>query len=553
PQCLMLPSRVGRGIAQSSSSSGISFQGDGHSKVTGNSQLSSNFGNSISTVPGHGLSDICQDTVLNSISSSGLNVGASSMVTDANSGLSAGPQVQRSASINTESYTRLPASPLSFSSNNIGISCSSVMDVSSVVQQNSYQDPCSQQAQQNQQLLGNSSATSLLNMGQVHLPPGRRFPNSYFQETASLSQLQKRPRLEIRKEDVLPQEALQQLRNRQDPVNLQIHSPQLQVLLQQQRLRQQEQLLQAMTPFQRVQLLQHLRPQFQPQGMPHPSYGLKRQYDGTGLCSRRLMQYLYHERQRPADNSIAYWRKFVAEYYSPRAKQRWCLSLYNGVGHHSLGSFPQASMDSWQCDLCGSKSGRGFEATFEVLPRLNEIKFSSGVIDELLFLDCPREFRFPSGMIVLEYAKAVQESVYEQLRVVREGRLRIIFNPELKILSFEFCARSHEELVPCRLVAPQVNQLLQVAQKCQNSISESGADGVPQQDLQANSALVISAGRQLARSLELQSLNDLGFSKRYVRTLQIADVVDSMKPLMDFCREQKKGPIEGLKTFPRRV
>lgn len=47
------------------------------------------------------------------------------------------------------------------------------------------------------------------------------------------------------------------------------------------------------------------------------------------------------------DNSIGYWRKFVAEYYSPRAKKRWCLSLYDNVGHHALGVFPQASMVSF--------------------------------------------------------------------------------------------------------------------------------------------------------------------------------------------------------------
>lgn len=73
------------------------------------------------------------------------------------------------------------------------------------------------------------------------------------------------------------------------------------------------------------------------------------------------------------------------------------------------------------------------EATSEVLPRLNEIKFGSGVIDELLFLDLPRECRFPSGIMMLEYGKAVQESVYEQLRVVREGQLRIIFTQDLKV------------------------------------------------------------------------------------------------------------------------
>ncbi|PPS10551.1 hypothetical protein GOBAR_AA10092 [Gossypium barbadense] len=183
------------------------------------------------------------------------------------------------------------------------------------------------------------------------------------------------------------------------------------------------------------------------------------------------------------------------------------------------------------------------EATFEVLPRLNEIKFGSGVIDELLFLDLPRECRFPSGIMMLEYGKAVQESVYEQLRVVRQGQLRIIFTQDLKILSWEFCARRHEELLPRRLVTPQVNQLLQVAQKCQSTICEGGSEGVSQEDLQTNSNMVLTGGRQLVKSLELQSLNDLGFSKRYVRCLQIAEVVNSMKDLMDFCREHKFGPI----------
>eukprot|EP00256_Glycine_max_P049953 XP_006605117.1 peroxisomal (S)-2-hydroxy-acid oxidase GLO5-like [Glycine max] len=49
---------------------------------------------------------------------------------------------------------------------------------------------------------------------------------------------------------------------------------------------------------------------------------------------------------RIIDNSIAYWRKFVAEYYSPRAKKRWHLSLYSNVGHHALGVLPQATMDA---------------------------------------------------------------------------------------------------------------------------------------------------------------------------------------------------------------
>ena len=86
--------------------------------------------------------------------------------------------------------------------------------------------------------------------------------------------------------------------------------------------------------------------------------------------------------------------------------------------------------------------GMSTEATFEVLPRLNEIKFGSGVIDELLFLDLPRECRFPSGVMMLEYGKAVQESVYEQLRVVREGQLRIVFTQDLKVGNMLFVIKN---------------------------------------------------------------------------------------------------------------
>ncbi|XP_073044009.1 probable transcriptional regulator SLK2 [Primulina eburnea] len=552
-------------MAQSSLSSGIFFEGDGPSRGVGNSQLNSNSRNSLNALPGHAhgimdqVSGDASKTFLNSVASSGPSVGASSLVTDANSGLSGGPHLQRSASINTESYLLLPASPMSFSSNNISISGSSVMDGSSTVQRSSNPDPGSQQAQQSQPHQGASSATYLptSRMGQVQFPGGQRVPSSFFQDPTNISQLLKKPRLEIKQEDILQQQVLQQLMHRQDPIQLQNPNTQLQALMQQQRLRQQ-QLLPSLSPMQRAQLLQQqqqqqllLKHHLQQQGVQAAS-GIKRPYDG-GVCSRRLMQYLYHQRQRPTENTIAYWRKFVAEYYSPRAKKRWCLSLYDNIRHLSPGVFPQAATDAWCCDICGSKSGRGFEATSEVLPRLNEIKFSSGVIDELLFLDFPRENRFPSGVMMLEYAKAVQESIYEQFRVVSEGQLRIIFTPDLKILSWEFCARKHEELIPRRLVAPQVNQLLQVAQKCHDTISESGPNGISPPDLQANSAMIVTAGRQLARSLELQSLNDLGFSKRYVRCLQIAEVVNSMKDLMGFCREQKVGAIEGLKNFPRRA
>ncbi|CAN1755081.1 Probable transcriptional regulator SLK2 [Linum perenne] len=554
----MAPSRVTGGLAQSSSSSGIFFQGDGHSQAVANSHLSTSFGNSSSSIQRtghHNLGPVSGDmnnSVLNSVANSGPSVGASSVVTDANSAFSGGPRLLRSASINTD--PRMPASPMSFTSNNISISGNSAVDGSSVVQQGNHQESNAQQIHHSQlQQRGASSATSLPTgqTGQGPLNMGVNAPGSYLQDP-NLSQVQKKPRLDIKQEDMLQQQVLQQLLQRQDSMQFQAHNPQLQSLLQQQRLRQQQQILQSMPPLQRAHFQQQqqlqMRQQMQQQAMQPAPNSVKRPFD-NGVCARRMMQYLYHQRQR--ENTIAYWRKFVAEYYAPRAKKRWCLSLYENVGHHALGVFPQAAMEAWQCDICGSKSGRGFEATYDVLPRLNEIKFGSGVIDELLFFDLPRESRLPNGLLMLEYGKTVQESVYEQLRVVREGQLRVIFTHDLKILSWDFCVRRHEELLPRRVVAPQVNQLVQVAQKCQSTISESGPDGVSQKDLQDNSNLVVNAGRQLAKSLELQSLNDLGFSKRYVRCLQISEVVNSMKDLIDFCGDQKSGPIDSLKNYPR--
>ncbi|KAL0698348.1 hypothetical protein Bca4012_054470 [Brassica carinata] len=420
--------------------------------------------------------------------------------------------MQRSSGVNN---MRIPTPPMSFSSNNINIPGSLVLDGSASMQHLSQQ----------QQQAGQSSV------------PMRE--NDY-------SHVDKKPRIEVKQEGMLQQQIFQQLIQRQDPTG---RNPQLQAMLQQQRLRQQQQIIQSMSPSQRLQLQQQqqLRQQLQQPGTQQIPPNV-RPYE-VGVCARKLMMYLYHLQQRPAENCITYWRKFVAEYFSPRAKQRLCLSQYESAGHHALGMFPQAAPDMWQCDLCGTKSGKGFEATFDVLARLIEIKFASGIIDELLYLDHPRENRFPNGLMMLEYRKAVQETVHEQFRVVREGHLRIIFSQDLKILSWEFCARRHEELLLRRLIAPQVNQLLQVAQKCQSTISESGSAGVSQQDLQSNSNMVLGAGRQLAKFMELQSLNDLGYPKRYIRTLQISEVVKSMKDLMNFTGEHKVGPIDGLKRL----
>ncbi|KAI0507884.1 hypothetical protein KFK09_014012 [Dendrobium nobile] len=309
--------------------------------------------------------------------------------------------------------------------------------------------------------------------------------------------------------------------------------------LQQQQQQQQQQIVNNL-PRQRSHLQQQLHQQ---------SLSARAQVKPTGyepgVCARRLTHYMYHQQHRPEDNNIEFWRKFIYEYFAPNAKKRWCVSLYGSV-RQTTGVFPQ---DAWHCEICSCKPGRGFETTVEVLPRLCQIKYASGTLEELLYVDMPHEYLNASGQIVLDYAKAIQESVFEQLRVVRDGQLRIVFNQDLKIASWEFCARRHEELIPRRTIIQQVSQLGAVVHKYQ--AAAQNASNLSAQDLQIACNSFVASARQLAKALEVPLVNDLGYTKRYVRCLQISEVVNSMKDLIDYSRETDTGPMDSLINFPK--
>ncbi|KAF7104715.1 hypothetical protein CFC21_105590 [Triticum aestivum] len=467
---------------------------------------------------------------VSSANSSGPSIGVSSLVTDGNSSLSGGAQFQHSTSMNADSFMRLPSSPMSFSSNNI--SGSSVIDGSTM-----QQSPPQEQMQKRR----SSSATS---------QPGIEADGSFHG--------QKKPRVDIRQDDILQQHLIQQLLQGQSSLHFQgQHNPQLQALIRQQKLAhiqhlQKHQLSQQFPQIQQSQVGIPRQPQLRPPlaqpGMQLP--GRVRTPVESGLCSRRLMQYLYHKRQRPENNSITYWRKLIDEYFAPQARERWCVSSYEKRGNSPL-AIPQTAQDTWRCDICNTHTGKGYEATYEILPRLCQIRFDHGVVDEYLFLDMPNEFRLPNGLLLLEHTKVVQKSIYDYLHVTHEGQLRIIFTPELKIMSWEFCSRRHDEYVTRRFLAPQVNHLLQIAQKYQAAATESGPAGVSTNDAQAICNMFASASQQLAKNLDHHSLNEHGLSKRYVRCLQISEVVNNMKDLIDFSHKNKLGPIESLKNYPR--
>ncbi|MCO5613148.1 hypothetical protein L7F22_067424 [Adiantum nelumboides] len=262
-------------------------------------------------------------------------------------------------------------------------------------------------------------------------------------------------------------------------------------------------------------------------------------------CIQVLLRYIQEQRKRPAANDILFWKTLVNEFFVPGATKRWCLSSYNSMpmGRHAQNLFP---MDYWFCNLCGVHPGRGFESSTDVLPRLFKIKYASGLEDELLFLDIAEgRYMLPNGKLVLEFPRAVHESKFPELRVVRYGRLRVTFSSSFKICSWEFCTKMHEEVVPRKDLLLQAQQLAKLVKDCEQEGFEKS-----QANLKAYCNEFTATARQLASKLEAPSVNDLGFSKRYVRCLQIAEVVNSMKDLISFERKTCSGPIASLANFP---
>uniref|UniRef100_A0A0E0R5I8 Transcriptional corepressor SEUSS n=1 Tax=Oryza rufipogon TaxID=4529 RepID=A0A0E0R5I8_ORYRU len=289
--------------------------------------------------------------------------------------------------------------------------------------------------------------------------------------------------------------------------------------MQQQQQQQQQQILKNL-PLQRNQLQQQQLLRQQSLNMRTP--GKSAPYE-PGTCAKRLTHYMYHQQNRP---QASFW------------------VIPNKITILSTGEILSMSIF-----LQMLKRG-GVYLSMEVVAKLLEfslrmygiVRYAIGSLGEALNA---------SGQIVLDYTKAIQESVFEQLRVVREGHLRIVFNPDLKIASWEFCARRHEELIPRRSIIPQVSQLGAVVQKYQSAVQNS--TNLSTQDMQNNCNSFVACARQLAKALEVPLVNDLGYTKRYVRCLQIAEVVNCMKDLIDYSRQNGSGPIASLHSFPRRT
>lgn len=247
---------------------------------------------------------------ISTTNSSGPSIGVSSLVTDANSSLSGGAQLQQSTSMNGDSFMRVPASPMSFSSNNI--SGSSVID-GSIMQQS----PPQEQVQKRR----SSSVTS-----QPVIDAGGAL------------HAQKKSRIDIGQSDVVQQQLIHQLVHGQNSLNFQ-QNPQFQALIQQHKLaqlqqRQQQHLLQPFSQIQQPQVGIPRQPQLRP---PLAQSGMQlggpvRTPIEGGICARRLQQYLFHKRHRPEVSSSSFncsWNCGILRYMLLAIK--FTLMMYSRI------------------------------------------------------------------------------------------------------------------------------------------------------------------------------------------------------------------------------
>jgi hypothetical protein len=68
--------------------------------------------------------------------------------------------------------------------------------------------------------------------------------------------------------------------------------------------------------------------------------------DVASWCLEILMVYIQDQRNQPQDNGIGYWRNLFHEYFSPGAREQWCLSSYNSsqMSRNAQSLFP---IDYW--------------------------------------------------------------------------------------------------------------------------------------------------------------------------------------------------------------
>ncbi len=91
----------------------------------------------------------------------------------------------------------------------------------------------------------------------------------------------------------------------------------------------------------------------------------------------------------------------------------------------------------------------------------------------------PQEAQLPAGRHMLTSTLAVEESVFETLRIKRYGRLMVLLTPAMKIITYDFNMLGYDYSVPQPVILNELGALMQQFQQFQQNAAEADSANGP--------------------------------------------------------------------------
>jgi len=244
-------------------------------------------------------------------------------------------------------------------------------------------------------------------------------------------------------------------------------------------------------------------------GVPQTMSNIDNGPIGIGQLILKLLQFNENQTKRPENNSIDFWRSFVAEFFTEDAIFKYHV---------------------WS-----DKETRTFEMPTKVLPRFFKLNYDSGAREVVYLMDNPREYSIENHTYLINCTRARIVTTFDNVQVNTIGHLRVIFTRELKILSWEFEAHKHEEFFP-RIVL-------------ENYISKHMNGATPTSSSPSTSSSPNGSNANGTASIPPSPANEYGMMPQIMRCYEIAEVIVSMEDLMDFSTLYGSSPMESLGDF----
>ncbi|KAI9145087.1 LIM-domain binding protein-domain-containing protein [Paraphysoderma sedebokerense] len=197
-----------------------------------------------------------------------------------------------------------------------------------------------------------------------------------------------------------------------------------------------------------------------------------------------------------------FWKRMISEHFSETAAFRYTI---------------------WHKTY---QESRAFELPSALIARFYQIQFESGVTRIQLSLSTPKEYTFKNAFMVEVPRASVITYFADGTHIISNGYLRVMFTLDMKIEDWELTTSDYTEFIPRAMVA---------------ALGEKDRNDNNNDEDQLN--------RLNSTSLPTTTVNDYGIPMKLMRCLEVSEVVDCMKDLMQICETQNVGPMAALTQF----